>query len=144
MSKFYTYAKWVETFKPITNSLRKYEDTAFETYGEEVEFVQAQEPNKIWTEVDGEGGCYITSGYHFINRVQYYITEIPWEDEDTEVPTWAYRQCDCMERVVDGILEYCDDPDPNCKECEEGNIDIPTDTREDLIAIYGEEAEIIG
>lgn len=138
MSKFYTYEKWAETFKPITNHLRKYEDNAFETYGEEVEFVQKADNKYIWTEVQGDEGLYITAGYSFVNRLQYYITENPWEDEYTEVPTYCYRQCDCMEESEDG------DYNPECKECDEGNIDIPSDTREDLIAIYGEEAEIIG
>jgi hypothetical protein len=137
MSKFYTYDKWVDTFKPITNNIVKYPDVLhFETYGEEVEFVTKADNNHIWTEVDGDSGCYIISGYHYVNRIHYYITENPWDDEYTEVPTWAYRQCDCIDE--DG--EY----KPDCTECEEGSIDIPTDTVLDLKAIYGEEANIVG
>jgi hypothetical protein len=136
MSKFYTYQSWVDTFKPIKNSITKDPDSiTFETYGEEQELVRTTDPKFIWTEVDGEGGCYITAGYHFVNRIQYYITTNPWEDEYTEVPTWVYRQCDCTEE--DG--EY----DPNCGECDEGMIDIDCDSVLALKDIYGEDAPIV-
>ncbi len=140
MSKFYTYEAWEQTFKPIKNSLVKYDQLHFETYGEEYEAVkQAHEinPNTIWTEVDGDSGTYIVAGWHFVNRIHYYITENPWDDEYTEVPTWCYRRCDCTEE------EDFEDGNPDCTECEYGDIDIPIDTVEDLKAIYGEDAEIV-
>ena len=137
MSKFYTYQSWVDTFKPIKNSLRKYDDIAFETYGEEVEFVQKADNTHIWTEVDGDSGTYIISGYHYVNRIQYYITHNPWTDEMTEVPTWVFRNCDCAEESEDG------DYDPNCDECDEGTIDIDCDTVVALKDIYGEDAPIV-
>lgn len=139
MSKFMTYDYWVDNFKPIKNKISKYPDDSlihFETYGEEVEFVQKADNKYIWTEVDGDSGTYIIAGYHFVNRISYYITENPWEDEYTEIPTWCYRNCDCTEETG----EY----DENCTECEEGTIDIPSDTVEDLKQIYGEDnADIV-
>ena len=137
MSKFYTYQSWFDTFKPITNSIRNNGDFPFETYGDEMEFVRNYDPKFIWTEVDGEGGTYITAGYHYVNRIQYYITTNPWEDEWTEVPTWVYRDCDCRTEETDW------EADPACEECDEGMIDIPMDTVEDLKAIYGEDAPIV-
>lgn len=142
MSKFYTQDAWVDIFKPIVNPNNDWDGcsySAFETYGEDYEFVKAQDNNKIWTEVDGDEGTYIVAGWHFVNRIQYYITENPWEDEYTEVPSWCYRTCDCQDETEDG--EY----DPNCTECEEGTIDIPCETVEDLKQIYGEDnADIVG
>lgn len=139
MSKFYTYSTWQDTFKPITNSITKQPNSiTFETYGEEQELVRTTDPKFIWTEVDGEGGTYIVAGYHYVNRIQYYITTNPWDDEMTEVPSWVYRQCDCAEQNEDG------DYDPDCPECDEGMIDIPIDTIEDLKTIYGEDAPIVG
>jgi hypothetical protein len=149
MSKFMTYDYWHETYKPIKNTVSKYPDDSlihFETYGEEVEFVKAQyaiNPKTIWTEVDGDEGTYIVAGWHLVNRIHYYITENAWDDEWTEVPTWCYRQCDCVERIEEGILEASGDYDENCEECNEGSIDIPCDTVEDLKAIYGEDNEDI-
>jgi hypothetical protein len=141
MSKFYTYDAWVDTFKPIKNTISKYPDSSlihFETYGDEYEFVKAQDPNKIWTEVDGDEGTYIVAGWHFVNRIHYYVTEEPWTDEWTEIPTWTYRPCDCQDETEDG--EY----NPECTECDEGLIDIDCDTVEALKQIYGEDnADII-
>jgi hypothetical protein len=137
MSKFYTYQSWFDTFKPIKNNITNGADYHFETYGEEYEFVKAQDPNTIWTEVDGDSGTYIVAGWHYVNRIHYYITTNPWDDEYTEVPSWCYRRCDCTEE------EGFEDGNPDCTECEFGDIDIPIDTVEDLKAIYGEDAEIV-
>ena len=137
MSEFYTYDDWVEKFQPVKNHLVKYDQLQFETYGEEQDYVFAQPDNLVWTEVDGDEGTYIIAGKHFVNRIQYYITTNPYTDEFTEVPTWCYRQCDCMTEEND----Y--EPDPNCTECDEGMIDIPCETVEDLVQLYGPEANII-
>ena len=137
MSKFMTYDYWVDNFKPIKNNLVKYDQLHFETYGEEVEFVQKADNKYIWTEVDGDSGTYIVAGYHWVNRIHYYITENPWEDEWTEVPTWVYRRCDCTDE------EGFEDGNPDCPECEYGDINIPCDTVEDLKQIYGEDNEDI-
>jgi hypothetical protein len=144
MSKFYTYDAWAETFKPIKNHLVKYDQLTFETYGEEVEFVTKADNKHIWTEVDGDSGCYIIAGYHYVNRIHYYITENPWEDEYTEVPTWVYRTCDCQDEETDGVLTWNGDPNPDCEECDgDGTIDIPCDTVVDLKNIYGQETDIV-
>ena len=146
MSKFYTYSAWADTFKPIQNNLTNYpadDVIAFETYGAEYDFVKEQDPKHIWTEVDGDSGTYIVAGLNFVNRIQYYITTNPWTDEYTEVPTWVYRDCDCVDKETDGILTYNGDPDPDCEECDgEGTIDIDIDTVVALKDIYGEDADI--
>ena len=97
MYKYLTYDEFVTHYKPKQNHLVKGEQNTFETYGEEQDYVFAQDPKFVWTEVDGEEGCYIIAGYHWVNRIQYYITNRPWEDENTEVPTWGYRDCECRD-----------------------------------------------
>jgi hypothetical protein len=50
----------------------------FETYGEEIRFVREQHSRTIWTIIDGDDGdLYVVSGYHFVNRVGYLISENP-------------------------------------------------------------------
>ena len=85
------FDEWCETYKPIVNHI----DTnasfdngeggiMFETYGDEVEFVKQQEPNKIWMYGDGDdGGSYIWSGWGFVNRLGYFITDKPCPDNVT-------------------------------------------------------------
>jgi hypothetical protein len=142
MSKFYTESAWLETFKPILNPNNNWGEgatySAFETYGDDLAVVQNTDNNLIWTEVDGDSGTYIISGMHWVNRIQYFICENPWEDEYTEVPSWCYRRCDCTEE------EGFEDGNPDCEECHYGDIDIPCDTVEDLKQIYGEDADIVG
>ena len=60
----------------------------FETYGEELAFVRSQNPNTIWTLVDGDdGNQYVITGYHLVNRIGYLISTIPFaENADIEVP----------------------------------------------------------
>lgn len=84
-----TEDEWFEQFKPIPNYL---DDNAsfhdgehgymFETYGEELEFVKAQQPNRIWTYADGDdGGTYISDGYHVVNRIGYFVTTVPHDNK---------------------------------------------------------------
>lgn len=40
--------------------------------------------DRVWTMVDDEDKLPILSGLHWINRLDVYITEVPYE-EDTEV-----------------------------------------------------------
>lgn len=143
MSKFYTYDAWVKEFQPMPNHLRAQRDfleLPYETYGDEAEYVKLQDEKHIWTEVDGDSGTYIIAGYHWVNRIQYYITNKPWTDEYTEVPTWMERQCDCQE-----ALDIDLDSPTYCNECEEreGYISIPCETVADLKQIYGEDAPIV-
>jgi hypothetical protein len=57
----------------------------FETYGDEVEFVKAQDENRIWMYGDGDDGeGHIWSGWGFVNRIGYFITEVPCPI-DTEI-----------------------------------------------------------
>jgi hypothetical protein len=60
----------------------------FETYGEELDFVLAQNPCTIWTLVDGDdGNQYVISVYHLVNRIGYLISTVPFpEDASIEIP----------------------------------------------------------
>ena len=50
----------------------------FETYGEELDFVRAQDPRTIWTLMQGDDDVdYLVSGYHLVNRIGYLISENP-------------------------------------------------------------------
>lgn len=81
-----SFEDWIEQYKPITNHIdphASFQDEEgnglmFETYGDEVEFVKSQSPDKIWMYGDGDdGGSYIWSGWGFVNRLGYFITEVP-------------------------------------------------------------------
>jgi hypothetical protein len=81
------YDVWVETYKPIPNNIDKnasFDGMMFETYGAEVEFVKKANPAHIWMFGDGDGGgLYIWSGWGFVNRIGYFITEVPCPENTT-------------------------------------------------------------
>lgn len=80
-----TYDQWIETYKPVQNDIVEHagmEGTMFETYGDEVKHVwEARGQNVVWTLCDEDGETYIVSGFWRINRLGYFITEIPFEGE---------------------------------------------------------------
>jgi hypothetical protein len=68
------YDAWVKEFKP---KLHKGQ-FMYETYGSEVAEVMAtnaKHPDRVWTFVQGDDeDCFIVEGFHFVNRLGYYIT----------------------------------------------------------------------
>jgi hypothetical protein len=114
-----TFDEWEATYKPIVNHIDKnasFDDgeggIMFETYGEEVEFVKAQDPACIWTYGDGDnGGSYVWNGWHFVNRLGYFITSIPCPPDTTiQIKVSEYWwACDgCGFEVEDGDETYRD------------------------------------
>lgn len=81
---------WVDKYKPVQNPFttgRSYENTLFETFGQEYEYVKTQNPYTIWTLMEGDqGDWFIASGHHWVNRLGYFICSVPLsEDESYEV-----------------------------------------------------------
>jgi hypothetical protein len=107
-----TEEEWFKTYKPIPNHIDKnasFNDGEhgymFETYGAEYEFVKKADPSYIWTYGDGDdGGTYVWSGWSFVNRIGYFITEVP-----------------CPPDTVIQVL--ISEPDLTCEACDE-TIDI--------------------
>ncbi len=79
-----TFEEADEQFKFIPNNYDEYssfDGLMFETYGDEVEFVKSQSPDKIWMYGEGDdGGLYIWSGWGFVNRIGYFISQNPVPD----------------------------------------------------------------
>lgn len=108
-----TFDEWLEQYKPITNHIdpnASFQDDEgngimFETYGDEVEFVKSQSPDKIWMYGDGDdGGSYIWSGWGFVNRLGYFITEVPCPPNTTiqvKVSSYWYYCEGCGAEIED-------------------------------------------
>jgi hypothetical protein len=104
-----TFDEWLDTYKPIPNYLDENASfqneegfgVMFETYGEEVAFVKEQDPNRIWMYGSGDdGGLYIWSGWGFVNRLGYFVTEVPFPENTT-------------------IQVLVGEPDLTCDDCDE-------------------------
>lgn len=85
------YDTWFDTYKPIQNHFddnASMDGTMFETYGQELEFVQSQfegNPGKIWTLIEEDGKTSVASGLRHVNRLGYYITEESYGGDYVEV-----------------------------------------------------------
>lgn len=80
-----TEDEWIETYKPKTNHLdsnASWNGTMFETYGEEIEFVKSTPDNFVWTLLDVDGESIITNGQSWVNRMGYFVCEVPWNDDE--------------------------------------------------------------
>ncbi len=107
------FDEWVETYKPITNHIdtnASFDGLMFETYGDEVEFVKAQDENRIWMYGDGDdGGSYLWSGWGFVNRIGYFITEVPFPANTTiqvqvGIPWFFCENCHAELEDVDNLI----------------------------------------
>ena len=84
MNKTKKQKESIDDYLPI---MREEGSMAFETYDEDFDFVKTQNPNHVWTLVDGDSGDpVVIAGLHFVNRVHYIITIKPWEDENLSFP----------------------------------------------------------
>lgn len=111
-----TNQEWEDTYNPITNLITN-EGLSFETYGEELDYVRTHDVRNVWTEMDGDNGVYIVNGFHYVNRIQYYVTDVAWnEGDDITITVCEYVTCSCYnEDTAEG--------DPNCDQCfGDGNI----------------------
>ena len=122
------YDEWLATYKPILNHIddnASFDGLMFETYDEEVEFVKAQDPDKIWMYGDGDSGAgYIWSGWGFVNRIGYFITEVPCPADTTiqilvSEPWFFCENCNAEFQDPDNIIrDKFDEHDlEKCPQC---------------------------
>jgi hypothetical protein len=91
---------WEAKYQPLKNHLNDdgfWENDKFETYGKELDFVVDVilngDPRHVWTLVEGDdGNLYIVNGYHLVNRVNYFVTNLPFEGEFLEVPYYIFDE----------------------------------------------------
>jgi hypothetical protein len=117
-TEYQGWQEWEEKFKPILNHFTNDPDhNMFETYGEEVEFVCKQDNKYVWTWIQGDMSDLIVAGYHYVNRLGYYITEVPWENEDDYALLSVETECECYNE--DGYEDNNGDYGrADCPECE--------------------------
>jgi hypothetical protein len=122
------FDEFVETYKPITNHIDKnasFDGLMFETYGDEYDFVKQSNEKHIWMYGDGDdGGSYVWSGWGFVNRIGYFITEVPFPDNTTiqvqvSVPWFFCDNCHAeFEDIDNTIRDAFDEQDlEKCPQC---------------------------
>ena len=83
--KIISEEQFYETYKPVKNPFNanaSWDGSMLETFGRELAHVQEVfkfAPNTVWTVLDCDGALVVGSGFHYVNRVGYIITEVPVE-----------------------------------------------------------------
>lgn len=70
-----TYDEFHENYRPT--------DEFFSDGVKALKRATNQDYHYVWTVVDTEGRyTAVSNGLHWVNRLEYIITEVPWEDEN--------------------------------------------------------------
>ena len=88
------FENWLDKFKPIKNHIdteSSFDGEMFETYGDEYQFVIDQPHQNVWTWIDGDTGIWLVNGLHIVNRIGYFVTENPCEEELVEIQIDTYN-----------------------------------------------------
>lgn len=85
-----TIEEWERQYRPEYNFLSEEEASfngaMFETYGDEMAYVENVSPTRVWTYVDTDnGGLAIINGFHVANRIGYFVTDHPWDTDVTVI-----------------------------------------------------------
>lgn len=78
-----TEDEWWSIYQPKTNHIddnASWTGTMYETYGAEVDFVESTLENFVWTLVEVDGKGILVNGYSYVNRLGYFVCEVPWID----------------------------------------------------------------
>ena len=75
------YFDWEQQFKPINKPGTSH--IAFDTH-EDWEFLQTIPNSRIWTLIDcsDSNDAVIVNGCHWVNRLEYYVTEVQHDEQD--------------------------------------------------------------
>jgi hypothetical protein len=77
-----TFEEWQGRYDPIKNMIADgesaFDGVMFETFGPEVDFVRAHRDSRVWTLVETENGNAIINGFHYVNRIGYFVTRNPY------------------------------------------------------------------
>lgn len=81
--------EWIERFgEPMGNGPEG--STLFETYGSDLEAVDAADPLTVWTVVEGfeTDNHYLLPGFHRVNRIGFVLAQKPITQEELTSGEW--------------------------------------------------------
>lgn len=96
--------EWKLRFQPKANpniAVEVFDGLMFETFGEELSQVTAAPTENVWTVLDCDGEMVVSSGLHFVNRMGYFICEVPYTGEMCE---FTDGDDEFSEKVLDAEL----------------------------------------
>ena len=101
------FDEWAEKYKPVGPE----DNQMLETYGADLQTVLGTHPKYVWTWMQGDMSDIISAGYHLVNRIGYYITEVPWTNVEDYCLLSEEVQCECYDPATE-------EGKASCAECE--------------------------
>jgi len=86
MLKTISYDNFLSHYRPVENHINTnaaYDGCMFETYGDEAAYIQACKPENVWTLIDEDGELFIINGFHFVNRLGYFVANRVHKNNDS-------------------------------------------------------------
>jgi len=88
--------EFTDHYTIVQNHVTPQNGDFFETYGDDLEYIKGfieKHPKRVWTVMDSEvsNDIVIVAGAHYVNRINYVITEEEWKDWE-EIYMWS--ECD--------------------------------------------------
>lgn len=112
------YEDWIDKYKPITDKFGSVR--SFETFGEDFEAVKKAGPTYVWTWLDGGDYSIICNGIGWVNRLVYYICEVPWaEGEEIQIDVYQPDDCEESGHEFETVERYDGKEYDCCKYCGE-------------------------
>jgi hypothetical protein len=71
-----SYDAWFDTYKPVLSSFGDVKDY---DYDEARNLARSVHSNRLWTLLDCDGQLVIANGWHYVNRLGYHMTELPFK-----------------------------------------------------------------
>ena len=118
------YEEWLDKYRPIKNTFGDAPQD-FETFGEDWETIKNTDPRYIWTWIDGGDYSLIVNGVGWVNRLVYYITEVPWEEgQEIQIDVYQPNECEQVGHEFEIVKRYDGKEYECCKYCGEDREDI--------------------
>lgn len=78
-----SYSDWDDKYRPLRNKHGDLMDV--DPRGSNIsqeDFNIARSENRMWTLLDGEKDPIITNGFHYVNRLDHYVCEVPYDSNE--------------------------------------------------------------
>lgn len=96
-------------YHPVQNHLdlnASWDGCLFETFGQELMYAweagkDEKSCRKIWTLIEGDSGnLWMVPGFHYVNRLGFFITEEEWQEDAEEYLMW-----DAKDMLFEGNMD---------------------------------------
>ena len=78
-----TLQEFIEKYQPEVYDSGELRDYFAPAMGAEKEYLDKIDFHHIWTLVEaGDSGDFILNGYQLVNRLSYFVTKVPWNDDE--------------------------------------------------------------